>query len=88
MYVGDQNDHLPPNEAVAYIPSRAGLTTQPPSWLLGNAWTDTTPTNVPNGLLFTYNRSLGIYKCPADTSTVLDRGELPRVRSVSMSVYT
>jgi prepilin-type N-terminal cleavage/methylation domain-containing protein/prepilin-type processing-associated H-X9-DG protein len=87
MYVEDFNDRLPPNEAVRYVPSRAALTTKPPSWLLGNAWTDTTTTNLENGLLFGYNRSVSIYKCPADTSTVLDRGQIPRVRSVSMSVY-
>lgn len=87
MYVDEYNDQLPPNEAVRYIPSRAGLTTKPPSWLLGNAWTDTTTTNLENGLLFPYNRSVGIYKCPADHSTVRDQGQIPRVRSVSMSVY-
>jgi prepilin-type N-terminal cleavage/methylation domain-containing protein len=34
------------------------------------------------------NRSLGIWKCPADTSKVVANGETkPRVRSMSMNVY-
>ncbi len=40
------------------------------SWVCGNAWADNTPTNIQRGLLFPYSRSLGIYRCPADTSTV------------------
>ena len=40
--------------------------------------------NIRKGLLFPYNTSLGIYKCPADTTHILNT-QLPRVRSVSMS---
>jgi prepilin-type processing-associated H-X9-DG protein len=57
------------------------------SWLQGNAWTDTTPTNLQRGVLYRYNQSLGIYHCPADRSTVQDQGIIPRNRSVSMSMY-
>jgi prepilin-type N-terminal cleavage/methylation domain-containing protein/prepilin-type processing-associated H-X9-DG protein len=63
------------------------------SWIIGSAWThdnaytDTSPTNIQRGALFPYNRSLAVYRCPADTSTVLDQGSIPRSRSVSMSVY-
>jgi prepilin-type N-terminal cleavage/methylation domain-containing protein len=56
-------------------------------WAYGNAWTDTTPTNIQRSLLFPYNRSFGIYRCPADTSTVRDQGKIPRTRSVSMSMF-
>jgi prepilin-type processing-associated H-X9-DG protein len=38
-------------------------------------------------VLFAYNRSTGIYKCPADKSTVRDQGQVPRTRSVSLSIY-
>jgi prepilin-type N-terminal cleavage/methylation domain-containing protein/prepilin-type processing-associated H-X9-DG protein len=40
----------------------------------------------PNGLLWTYNQSAGIYRCPADRSTATVGGKkLPRVRSISMN---
>jgi prepilin-type N-terminal cleavage/methylation domain-containing protein/prepilin-type processing-associated H-X9-DG protein len=39
-----------------------------------------------NGLLWQYNQSVGIYKCPADVSTATIGGrKYPRVRSVSMN---
>jgi len=87
MYTDEQQDNLPANEAVVYIASRVALNTKANSWLLGNAYTDTSLTNIQNGALFRYNQSVGIYKCPADTSTVRDQGQIPRTRTVSMSVY-
>ncbi len=57
------------------------------AWVCGNAWADNTPTNIQRGALFSYNRSLSIYRCPADTSTVQDQGKIPRTRSVSMSCF-
>lgn len=87
MYTDDQQENLPANEAVVYVPSRTALTTKANSWLHGNAYTDTTLTNIQNGALFRYNQSVGIYKCPADNSTVRDQGQIPRTRTVSMSVY-
>jgi prepilin-type N-terminal cleavage/methylation domain-containing protein/prepilin-type processing-associated H-X9-DG protein len=87
MYTDEQQDNLPANECVVYVPSRTFLTTKANSWLLGNAYTDTSFTNIQNGALFRYNQSVGIYKCPADISTVLDKGLIPRTRTVSMSVY-
>ena len=40
----------------------------------------------PKGLLWDYNRSLQIYKCPADQSTVrIGSKTHPRVRSISMN---
>ena len=87
MYTDDQQENLPANEAVVYVPSRMALNTKANSWLLGNAYTDTSLTNIQNGALFRYNQSVGIYKCPADQSSVLDRGQIPRTRTVSMSIY-
>ena len=57
------------------------------SWLLGNAYTDTTLDNIQKGALYQYNKSANIYKCPADRSTVKDEGQIPRTRSVAMSCY-
>jgi prepilin-type N-terminal cleavage/methylation domain-containing protein/prepilin-type processing-associated H-X9-DG protein len=87
MYADDQADMLPANEAINISSDRAALSVGANSWLQGNAWTDTAFTNIERGVLFNYNRSLGIYKCPADRSTVLDRGQIPRTRSVSMNMY-
>ena len=86
MYIDDNADALPPN---ASLPSgdRAGWIATSQTWINGNAWTDTTTSNIEHGVLFPYNRSAGIYKCPSDRSTVRDQGRIPRARSVSMSRY-
>ena len=88
MYVDDHLDALPPNTAFnSGSGSRDSWMVQGDAWLLGNAWTDTTLTNIQRGMLFSYNKAAGIYKCPADRSTVRDRGQIPRTRSVSMNMY-
>ena len=86
MYADDFNDALPPN-ATTSGGGRVGWIATGDTWVAGNAWTDATPTNIERGVLFRYNRSVKIYKCPADRSTVRDQGRIPRVRSVSMSAY-
>lgn len=86
MYVDDNNDVLPPN-ATTSGSSRDGWIATGETWIAGNAWADTTTTNIERGVLFNYNRSAKIYRCPADRSTVRDLGRLPRTRSVSMSAY-
>ncbi len=81
MYADDNNDVLPPNE-VASATSLAG------SWILGNVQYDLTPSNIMNGVLFRYNTSVKIYKCPADKAIVTDsrtKKSEPRTRSYSMA---
>jgi prepilin-type N-terminal cleavage/methylation domain-containing protein/prepilin-type processing-associated H-X9-DG protein len=89
LYTDDNADSLPGNTALnpGDLSNRGAWTADPVSWLQGNAWTDITPTNLQRGVLYHYNQSLGIYRCPADRSTVLDQGIIPRNRSVSMSMY-
>jgi prepilin-type N-terminal cleavage/methylation domain-containing protein/prepilin-type processing-associated H-X9-DG protein len=89
LYTDDNADSLPGNTALnpGDLSNRGSWTADPVSWLQGNAWTDTTPTNLQRGVLYRYNQSLGIYRCPADRSTVLDQGIIPRNRSVSVSMY-
>jgi prepilin-type N-terminal cleavage/methylation domain-containing protein/prepilin-type processing-associated H-X9-DG protein len=89
LYADDNADGLPGNTALnpGDIANREAWTADPVSWLQGNAWTDTTPTNLQRGVLYRYNQSLGIYRCPADRSTVRDQGLVLRNRSVSMSMY-
>jgi prepilin-type N-terminal cleavage/methylation domain-containing protein/prepilin-type processing-associated H-X9-DG protein len=81
MYVDDNNDVLPSNAAV---PDRSLAN----SWVVGDAKRDFTTTNIENGVLFKYNSSAAIYRCPADKSRTLatgpDRRTYPRTRSVAI----
>ncbi|HTY88411.1 MAG TPA: prepilin-type N-terminal cleavage/methylation domain-containing protein [Candidatus Acidoferrum sp.] len=90
LYVGDNNDYLPPNNFVydlatgQPIPGNEG-----PSWCTNVAPFDPDPAGIKNGVLFQYNASYGIYRCPADQSTVEIRGgpklNEPRLRSYNLS---
>jgi prepilin-type N-terminal cleavage/methylation domain-containing protein/prepilin-type processing-associated H-X9-DG protein len=58
------------------------------SWCVGNALTDTTTSNIQQGLLYPYNLSALIYHCPSDLSTIETNGDLLpqlRTRSYNMS---
>lgn len=83
MYLNDNNDNLPPNHSNSDHASTAG------SWILGNVQTDVEPTNIMTGVLFVYNRSVAIYKCPADKSTVQATRTITvsSTRSYSITVY-
>jgi prepilin-type N-terminal cleavage/methylation domain-containing protein len=83
MYVDDNNTYLPPNHSSGPHASLAG------SWILGNVQSDISTTNIENGVLFPYNKSVAIYKCPADQSVVqATRTEShPSTRSYSITVY-
>jgi prepilin-type processing-associated H-X9-DG protein len=89
MYTLDNDDRLVPNDYVYDILTLDPIS-QGRSWCLGNTRTDTTTTNIENGLLFPYNASTRIYRCPADRSTVESAdGEplpIPRTRSYNMSM--
>jgi len=80
MYADDNSDKLVPNGTGAQI-----------GWIEGWLMTPQDATNVnlikaPKGMLWSYNQALGIYKCPADRSTVKIGGKVyPRVRSISMN---
>ena len=86
LYLDDFRGELPPNETIL-SGGRSGANATARTWVTGNAYTDTTSTNLERGILFPYNRSRGIYHCPADRSTVQDQGRQRRFRSVSMSSY-
>ena len=80
MYSGDNNEQLICNWT-------DGEQSAPNAWVVGDAWKSSyvvQTNNIRNGLLFPYNTSLGIYKCPADKTHILG-SQLPRLRSVSMS---
>jgi prepilin-type N-terminal cleavage/methylation domain-containing protein/prepilin-type processing-associated H-X9-DG protein len=85
MYVGDNNDFMPPNEA-------SGGDDLTNSWAQGNAAVDITTSNITQGLLYTYNTSVAIYVCPSDTLVInvpMDPfhpkgGHAPQTRSCSV----
>ena len=81
MYADDNDGRLAPNNVNA---GRGGEASDD-SWVTGNARLDTNTLNIENGKLFKYNRSVGIYRCPADRSQVARSKNLPRVRSYSIS---
>jgi prepilin-type N-terminal cleavage/methylation domain-containing protein/prepilin-type processing-associated H-X9-DG protein len=87
LYSVDNNDFFVPNNAIA----KFTMTTNGPAWspLSGESWlpdvdasTEIDPSNIVNGLLFQYNRSLPIYHCPSDQSTLQtqDGQPLPQLR--------
>lgn len=89
MYALDNQDVLVPNNSVVTIPTSGSSISSGASWCAGSARYDTTITNIVSGLLFPYNRSAGIYHCPADKSTVEDlsgnKSALLRTRSYNLS---
>ena len=80
MYAHENNDLLVPNNSVNATPPI-------PPLLKGASWAlaDPVVANVQEGLLYEYNRSPGIYHCPADRSTLAEApdGSLPRDSSGS-----
>src|SRR5687767_9475182 len=59
MYTDDHSDALPPNETFSGN-RRDGWVATARTWIRGNAWADETNSNIENGVLFTYNRSVKI----------------------------
>jgi prepilin-type N-terminal cleavage/methylation domain-containing protein len=77
MYMDDNNDYLPPNEAVPDLDD---------SWVLGAAQTDVTTTNIQKGLIFHYNQQVKIYVCPANRLMIPDGngGSVPQTRTCAV----
>jgi prepilin-type N-terminal cleavage/methylation domain-containing protein/prepilin-type processing-associated H-X9-DG protein len=86
LYSGDQNDSLCPNHE-NYASDQLGSLSGSPSWVTGNAFTDTTSSNIQRGLLYQHVNADATYRCPSDRSTVGDAGKLPRTRHYGLSVY-
>src|SRR5436190_2282619 len=56
-----------------------------PSWVVGNAIRDTSSLNLQKGLLYPYNKSVGIYRCPVDKSTVDQNPRMLRTRTYQLN---
>jgi len=89
MYADDNQGILAPNNWIDYVGGASGGDNKSISWCNGNALMDTTTSNLQSGLLFPYDRSVGIYHCPSDMSTIVDANGNPlpqaRTRSYNMS---
>lgn len=80
MYANDNQANLANNHT-------EGEGSSPLSWVVGDAAKDPVvlqERNLRNGVLWPYNTSLGIYKCPSDRTVVMGT-TTPRVRSYSIS---
>lgn len=71
LYVNDNNDFFVPNNSIAAAGEPGDGISTGLSWLPDlDAAMEINPSNIINGLLFQYNRSLPIYHCPSDYSTL------------------
>ncbi|HEV2456693.1 MAG TPA: prepilin-type N-terminal cleavage/methylation domain-containing protein [Verrucomicrobiae bacterium] len=89
-YSVDNGDYLPPNEPGGFV--SAPSSTNTPSIVTNNSWCpgiaplDMTVANVQAGIIYPYNNSPGIYRCPADVSTVDGHPTVLRARSYCMDI--
>ena len=86
MYAMDQSDRLPPN-IESPDSATGGFKSLPGSWVVGNAQTDTTVSNLQIGVLYSYLNSVAVYRSPSDKSTLAGQPSLPRTRSYSLDCY-
>jgi prepilin-type N-terminal cleavage/methylation domain-containing protein/prepilin-type processing-associated H-X9-DG protein len=91
LYSSDFNDFLPPNQVGGFVstPDNTNtltIVTNVMSWCPGIAPDDATALNVESGLLFPYNKTPALYRCPSDSSTVTGHPELLRTRSYTMEI--
>jgi prepilin-type N-terminal cleavage/methylation domain-containing protein/prepilin-type processing-associated H-X9-DG protein len=85
MYPADNNECLPRNQLSPVQGPSANST--PGCWVVGNAQTDLTTSNVRAGVLFLYTRAPAIYHCPADQSTTAGDQTRLRTRSYTLNGY-
>ena len=83
-YTIDCQDLLPLNWMDQNGPS-GNWWSPPGSWVVGNARTDTTTTNLERGTLFPYLHAVQVYRCPADQSRADNQPQLPRTRSYMLN---
>jgi prepilin-type N-terminal cleavage/methylation domain-containing protein/prepilin-type processing-associated H-X9-DG protein len=83
LYSLDNDDFLLPNRYVYLLDTRAPAPgfSEKMTWCPGLAPFDTTTENIEHGLLFRYNKSIDIYRCPSDNSRVRTaRGHILNIR--------
>ena len=83
LYAGDNLDVVPPNDSVDSVTDTSLATGI--SWCPDHADTDTNTVALESGCLYPYCRSVAIFHCPADKSTVVGQPAMLRNRSYNMS---
>ena len=91
LYALDNLDILPPNNSIMVFtsdPNEILTGASSISWCPDHPRSDITTTDLEAGVLFPYNRSVGIYHCPADRSTIEkpDGTPLPELRHRSYNM--
>jgi prepilin-type N-terminal cleavage/methylation domain-containing protein/prepilin-type processing-associated H-X9-DG protein len=87
LYAVDNADVLPPNDSIMSASPVSSSIASGISWCPDHARTDTNTVDLEKGVLFPYNRSVAIYHCPADKSTVeADADAAPRLRNRSYNM--
>jgi prepilin-type N-terminal cleavage/methylation domain-containing protein/prepilin-type processing-associated H-X9-DG protein len=85
MYTGDNDSKLANNDN-----GSPGTEAGPNAWIQGNVqgWTANYDNNILTGVLFNYNKSPAIYRCPASRASVPGSGValVPHHRSYAISV--
>jgi prepilin-type N-terminal cleavage/methylation domain-containing protein/prepilin-type processing-associated H-X9-DG protein len=76
LYCGDYNDYIMPNYTASYLAWVSGDVSRLPDAI--------DQAKLRSALLFPYNRSVDIYRCPADVIPV-NGSSTPRVRSYSLN---
>jgi len=86
-YAVDNADLLPPNDSIMDASLNSTPIATGISWCPDHARTDTNTIDLEKGVLFPYNRSVAIYHCPADRSTVDGTTDtIPRLRNRSYNM--
>ncbi|OHB54545.1 MAG: hypothetical protein A2173_01210 [Planctomycetes bacterium RBG_13_44_8b] len=92
LYTLDNDGYLPPNRYVYDLGTGSPSLgfSEKLTWCAGLAPYDTNTVNIERGLLFQYNRTTKIYRCPSDKSRVRTKEgqtlNLRRTRSYNMSL--
>jgi prepilin-type processing-associated H-X9-DG protein len=89
MYTDDNDQYFPLNQSAPGLKDPRfpieKLSTN--SWVSGNPRFEMTTKGIENGTLFPYLRTVGVYRCPLDDSTVMNQPRVNRNRSYSISAY-
>ena len=84
MYASDHNGVLPENKMTGL--GLLGCVSTTNSWVVGNTQATADLTNIQSGSIYQYAPNPGVYRCPADRSTIFG-SSTPRTRSYSMDAY-
>jgi len=86
MYADDHQGDLVRNRVI--VVGAPPFLSAPGSWVEGDPTRGITTENITNGLLFPYNRSIKIYRCPSDKAVwEVDGRMVPRLFNYGLSIY-